>query len=176
MRYNVGMLMQSQQLKDVDIINMRTGQPVAKVIRPIIDPFKLEIAGFYTTYQQNNILLIRNIRELSRKQVIIDDTDTFSNKNELPRLQELLELDYQLKGKRTVTQSKKRLGKIEDYIIDTLSYQIQKLHVSQPLWRSFNGSTLIIDRKQIIEVNNNAVTVSDATVQSGALATQHTPT
>lgn len=170
------MLMQSQQLKDIDIVNMRTGQPVAKVIRPIIDPFKLEIAGLYTTYQQDNILLIRSIRELNRKQVIVDDTDTFSNKNELPRMKEMIELDYQLKGKRVVTQSKKRLGKVEDYIIDTLSYQIQKLHVSQPLWRNFSGSMLIIDRKQIIEVNNNAVTVSDATVQSGALATQHTPT
>lgn len=176
MRYNMGMLMQSQQFKNIDIVNMRTGHPVAKITNPIIDPFKLEIAGFYTTHPTENILLVRNLRELNRKHVMIDDTDTFSSKNELPRLTEVLEINYELKGKHVVTHSKKRLGKIEEYIIDTVSFQIQKIHVSQPIWRSLGGSLLIIDRKQVIEVNDKTVTVSDATIQSGALATQQNPT
>lgn len=176
MRYNAGMLMQSYQFKDINIVNMRTGQPVAKLVRPIIDPFKLEIAGFYTTHSPENILLVRNVRELNRKQVMIDDTDVFSSKDELPRLRDVLEINYELKDKRVVTHSKKRLGKIEDYIIDTISYQVEKIHVHQPIWRNLSGSTLIIDRKQILEVDNSVVTVSDATMESGALATQRTPT
>lgn len=175
-RYNAGMLMQSYQFKDIAVINMRSGQPEAKLTQPIIDPFKLEIVGFYTTHTPENILLIRNIRELNRKQVMVDDTDTFSTQDELPRLKEVLDINYQLKGKRVVTHSRKRLGKVEDYIVDTISYHIEKIHVHQPLWRNFSGSTLIIDRKQILEVDNVTVTVSDATIESGALATQQTPT
>ncbi|PSO45187.1 hypothetical protein BRC21_00365 [Candidatus Saccharibacteria bacterium SW_7_54_9] len=176
MRYNADMLMQSRQFQDIRVINMRDGQPTTKILRPIIDPFKLEVAGFYTDHKPENILLVRNIRELNRKQVMIDDVDALSSKDELPRLKEVLDINYQLGGKRAVTYSKKRLGKVEDYIVDTVSYRIEKIHVHQPVWRSFSGGLLIVDRKQILEVDNHKVTVSDATIQSHGLATQQTPT
>lgn len=176
MRYNADMLIQSHQFRDTQVINMRDGQPAAKIVRPIIDPFKLEIAGFYTNHHPENILLVRNLRELNRKQVMVDDTDTFSSKDELPRLKEVLDINYELDGKRVITHNKKRVGKVEDYIVDTVSYRIEKIHVHQPVWRSFSGGTLVIDRKQILEVDNHKVTVSDATIESGALAAQQTPT
>lgn len=168
------MLIKAQQLDNLDVIDMRSGQPVAKLGRPIIDPFKLEVVGFHTTHQTESLLLMRNIRELNRKQAIIDDEEDFSVAEDLPRLKEVLDIDYNLTGKKVYTQSKKRLGKVEDYIIETLGFQIQKIHVHQSVWHSFTGSTLIVDRKQIIEVNDDAITVSDATVQSGALAAQQT--
>lgn len=166
------MLLQSHQFKELPVISMRTGEQVTQVLEPIIDPFRLEICGFYTDYEEASILLLRSAREVGHKQIVIDDLDALSTPDELPRLEEVLRLRYELHSKRVITQSKQRLGKVEEYIIDTLSHKIQKLHVHQPMWRNLQGSTLIIDRQQIISLDDKEVIVSDTAVKSTALATQ----
>lgn len=167
------MLLQSRQLRSLPVVSMRTGGTLAYTRDPIINPFQLEISGIYTTHDDGSILLLHTIREIAPKQVTVDDSDAFSHQEDLPRLEEILRLNYELIGKHVTTQSKQRLGKVEDYVVDTLSHKIQKIHVHQPLWRNFHGSTLIIDRQQIISVNDRSVTVSDGITNSTALATQH---
>lgn len=163
--YNMVMLIQSRQLHDSPIVSMRTGYVVTRLQQPIIDPDKLEVCGFHT-HQDNAVLLFNDVREITPKQAVIDDADVLSSPDDLHRLQEVLALDYQLPRKRTLTQSKQNLGTIEDYVIDTLSGKIQKLHVKQPLWRNFSGGTLIIDRGQILEVSDKFVLVSDAVIRA----------
>ena len=168
------MLIQSGQMNHVEIVNMRTGQPEAVAERVIIDPFRLHVCGFYTTHDPS-ILLAANIRELNAEQILIDDVDAFSAREELPRLEEVLSIDYQLSGKRVQTHSKERLGSVEEYVFDSLDFKIQKIYVHQPLWRNLNGQTLIVDRKQILEVNDKHVIVSDGTIKAKqAFSPQHT--
>ena len=168
------MLIQSGQMHNVEIVNMRTGQPEASIQQGIIDPFRLLLCGFYTSYEPN-ILLTSNIRELNLEQALIDDVDAFSAKSELPRLEEVLSIDYQLLGKRVQTRSQKNLGKVEEYVFDSIEFKIQKIYIHQPMWRNINGQTLIVDRRQILEVNDKHIVVADAIVEARqALNPQHT--
>lgn len=175
MRYNITMLIQSNQIPNLKIASMHTGQPVAEISDPIIDPFRLEVVGFYTDNSPDDILLTGDIREMNTRRAIIDSSDVFSGRDELLRLQKVLNMNYRLEGKQVVSKSGQKLGKVESFVVDTLSWEVQKIYAQRPVWKAFNNSTLIIDRKQIIEVNETAVVVEDATARKPELATRPVP-
>jgi len=154
---------------------MHTGSPVAEITGVIIDPFKLEVAGFYTTNTPENILLPQNLREMNTRRAIIDSSDVFSNRDELLRLQEVLDMCYVLEGKQVVTKSGNKLGKTESYVVDTLSWEIQKIYAHRPVWKSLSTGTLVIDRKQVVEVSASTVVVEDAILRKPRLTAEPVP-
>lgn len=164
------MLLTSAQLQKLEVTSLQTGQPIGQTIAVIIDPFKLRVAGFYLDTGTDNILLADDMRELSPQHILINSTDVLTNEAELPRLAEVLAMNYELVGKAVMSRSKQRLGSVEAYVIDSLNADIQKLHVRQPLLRSFSGGTLIVDRRQIVEINNRMVVVEDAAASKPAWA------
>lgn len=168
--YNEVMLLTSAQLQNLEVTSLQTGQPIGQTLAVIIDPFKLRVAGFYLDANTDNILLAGDMRELSPQRILINSTDVLTNEAELPRLAEVLAMNYELVGKKVMSRSKQRLGSVEAYVIDTLNTEIQKLHVRQPLLRSFSGGTLIVDRRQIVEINDRMVIVEDAAAQKPAWA------
>ncbi len=84
--------------------------------------------------------------------IIVDDHSSLSEPDELIRLKDILELEFELLGKPVVTASKTRLGKVNDFAADSSSLYIQKLYVGQSLIKSFSGGQLSIDRSSIIEI------------------------
>lgn len=160
------MLLQSKQLANSNIVSMHTGRAVGQLAGAIIDPHKLEVAGFYCQLPQNRqilpVLLTQSIRQTDGRRVLIDSTDEITEPSELLRHQNLLKIKFNLVGKNVHTASGKKLGKVEDYVTNTESWEIQKIYVKQSLFRSFAVHNLIIDRSQIIEVNDKEITVDDA--------------
>ena len=66
-RYTVGMLRLSESLINRPVMSLRTGQPVATVTEPIINPNNLKIEGFYCTdrFSKNElVLLYQDIRDV----------------------------------------------------------------------------------------------------------------
>ena len=62
------MLKLSNSFKNISVMSLRTGAPVAKVLTPIIDPNNLKIEGFYcadSISRNKLVLLVQDIREQS---------------------------------------------------------------------------------------------------------------
>lgn len=168
------MLQLSQTFIKRPVMSLRTGTPVATVIGPIINPNNLKIEGFYCSDNANRkhtlVLVTQDIRDILPQGFVINDFDVLVEPTELVRLQPILRLNFNLLGMHVETISKEKVGKIEDYATDIDSMFVQKMYVSQSIFKNFNGSNLGIDRTQIIEITSKKVIIHDLEqkVPSGA--------
>lgn len=158
------MLQLSATLLNKSVFSLRTGQPVAYVTGPIINPNNLKIEGFYcqdSISKNQLVLLYQDIREILKEGFVVNDHDTLAEPHELVRLKDVLALQFELSGKQVETVSKQKIGKVSDYAVETETMFIQKIYVSQSLLKSFTGGSLSIDRGQIQEITNKRIIVND---------------
>ncbi len=147
-----------------DVLSLRTGRPVGHAFSPVINPNNLKIEGWYATKVGNKdpmVLPTGQIRDLIAKGLVVDDHDSITHPDDLVRMKKILEINYELIGKPIVTESKKKLGKVQDYSVDDQSMYIQKLYVTQNILRGINKSQLLIDRDQVIEITDKKIIVKD---------------
>ncbi len=157
------MLQLSGMLINRPVLSLRTGTPIGATLSAIINPNNLKIEGFYC--QENSsrktlILLSQDIREILVQGIVVNDLDALTEPDELVRLKEILKLDFVLIGKLVVTE-KERIGKVSDYAVDIDSMFIQKLYVSQSVFKSLSGGNLGVDRSQIIEITDKRIVIND---------------
>ncbi len=159
------MLQLSETLINQPILSLRTGTEVATLLRPIINPHNLKIEGFYCQDNRDRkkqlILLPQDIRDALPQGFVINDYDVLMEPKDLVRLQNTLNIQFELIAKPVITSSKSRIGKVEDYAADIPSMFIQKLYVSQSLLKSFSGTNLGVDRNQIVEITDKQIIIND---------------
>ncbi len=158
------MLQLSNYFSQKPVLSLRTGMPVATAITPIINPKNLKIEGFYcedSVERASLILLSQDIRELNRRGFIINDHDALAEPDDLVRLQGVLNIQFELLKKNVETVGKEKVGKVNDYAVDTQSMYIQKLYVSQPIWKNLAGGSLSVDRSQIVEVTRRRIIINE---------------
>jgi|SRR6185312_6323637 len=159
------MLQLSNFLYNRPVMSLRTGGQVATAIAPVLNPKSLKVEGFYcedsANHKQLLVLLSQDIREVSHRGFIIDDYDVLAEPEDLVRLQEVLELGFELLKKPVETVSKQKVGRVNDYATEISTMYVQKLYVSQPLWKSFTGGSLSVDRTQIVEVTTKRIIINE---------------
>jgi uncharacterized protein YrrD len=158
------MLQLSASIINRPVMSLRTGSEVATAIAPIINPNNLKIEGFYCNDRFENkelILLYQDIRDIIPQGIVIDDHDVLTEAEELVRLKDVLELEFELIGKPIETTSKEKVGKVSDFAVETTTMTIQKLYASQSILKSFTGGSLSIDRSQIVEITNKRVIINE---------------
>lgn len=151
-------------------MSLQTGTQVGTAIKHIIDPRRLNITAFYCEGPLIGfapaILHVSDIRELSGLGFIIDSSDDIMPSDDLVRLEEILEYNFELEGKQVVQEDGRKLGKIINYTIDSDSFYIVKLHVKPTLMQSFGHAELLIDRTQISEINDKHIVVRNPDVKA----------
>ena len=158
------MLQLSSMIVNRPILSLRVGRPIATTTLPIINPDNLKVEGFYCQVPKNShtlILLSQDIRDVLPQGVVVNDEEVLTEPDELVRLKKILDIRFQLLGKSVETVSKHKVGKVNDFAVDAQSLYIQKLYVTQPLFKSFSGGNLGIDRSQIVEVTDHKVVIND---------------
>jgi sporulation protein YlmC with PRC-barrel domain len=170
--YNEGMMRLSGQFTQLPVLSLHAGHPVGVVTSLLIDPHKLAVVGFWCQSRRDDtprILLPHAVRDMQgKKGLIINHEDELSDPEELVRLHETIQINYRLPGKKIVTESKQRLGKVMDFIVDDMNWRITKLHAQRPAWKAFVSNAFTIDRSAIVSVNDKAILVRDATVMEVA--------
>ncbi len=157
------------------VLSLHVGRPIATAVSPVINPNNLKIEGFYCEQQKSRtmkILLSQDIRDMLPQGFVVNDEDVLTSPDELIRLKGIINLGFDVIGKQVVTTGKQKLGKVNDYSVDTEGLFIQKLYVTQSIFKSFTGGSLIIDRSQIVEITNKNIIVNDLSqkVPAGARA------
>jgi len=157
------MLVLNSSLANWPILSFTDGQEIAKLARPIINPDNLIIPGFYclTANRQLKILLEQDIREINFNYVIVNDMSSLSDPSDLIRLQNILDINYNLMNKTVETIKHRKIGKVTDFTINIKTMIINNLEVSQSLYRNFKGSSLKIHRSQIVELNDKKIIVDN---------------
>jgi uncharacterized protein YrrD len=163
------MLQLSDSFINTPVLSLRTGGPVGTTVSPIINPNNLKIEGFYCMdrFSKNRlVLLAQEIRDIVPDGIVVNDHEAMSEPDELVRLKEIIALQFELLGKPVITNNRKRLGKVNDYAIDTASLYIQKLYVSQSIMKSLSGGQISIGRSQILEITHKKIVVQEPTVSA----------
>lgn len=166
----------SEAVQNKDVLSLRTGAPVAQIQGPIINPNNLKMEGFYCLDNAENkqlVLLYQDIRDILPQGIVVNDFDVLAEPEDLVRLQEVLDINFELIGKPVETISHEKVGKVTDYAFESATMFIQKIYVSQSILKSFTGGNLSIDRSQILEITPKRIVINDLlkTAPAGAAAT-----
>lgn len=172
------MLVLSNIFMGKPVASIQSGHRIAVVEDLIIDPKNLKIFAVTVTSPNlgsNLVLHTEDIRDVNQQGLIVDNNDqlmTFDD--DLVRLKEITEIDFQLLKKGVYTETGKKLGKIADFVVDTDSFMIMKIHVDRSIAKSFGTSQLIIDRSQIVKVTDQRVIVKSTAKKTKSLSFKET--
>lgn len=168
------MLQLSGSLINKPVLSLRSGTPIATTVEAIINPNNLKVEGFYCQENNSNaqvVVLYQDIRDVIPQGLVVNDHDALTDPSELVRLKDILNIKFQLIGKPVVTDSKQKVGKVNDYATETTTMYVQKLYVGQPLLKSLSGGSLSVERTQIIEITNRKIVIQDPLQLTKARAT-----
>jgi len=156
------------KLNNVPIIALSSGGQIAITQRPVIDPATLKIVAL--ACNDNLLLLSKDIRQYDSELILVNSEDDLIESGEVIRLQPLLATDFRLIGATVKTELGVTLGRVSDYSFDVKTLDIVQLYVKPPLLKSLISQTLVIHRRQIVEITPPLITVRDASAKQ-ALST-----
>ena len=167
----------ASRMKALPIISLQTGDTVAVVGQPVLDAGSLEIVAYHckTVAEDAKLLITRDIRQSAIDCLIIDNEEELADCDDVVRLQRILQENFTPIGKLVVTEALRKLGIVEDFTINLDTNRVQKLYVRQPLFHSWLGGSLMIDRTQIIDVTPKRIVVREAIVKSPMLSSDAIP-
>lgn len=170
------MLVLYKNLENVPIMSLQNGGKLGLAQHPIIDPRKLQIIAYYASgprIHSESVIHTSDIREYGPLGFIVNNADDIMEVSEdLVRLNEVIGFHFNLIGKMVIDEHKRKLGKVVDYAVDVDSFFIQKIHVGQSMFKNLTSSDLIINRAQIVEMNDRVIVVRSGAVQQQTGLTQ----
>lgn len=167
------MLKLHETLTNLPLMSLRTGGRIGTATNMIINPNNLKVLGWYVQDRfssESLVLLSTDVRDISNKGIIINDHEVLSPPAELVRHKKVLEIGYELIGKKVVSENGEKYGKVNDYSVETNGMFIKKFYAQQSLLKSLAGSSRSIDRNQVVEVTNSKIVISDPTEKTALKA------
>lgn len=153
-------------------MSLQTGAKIAQIKTAIIDPGTLTVVAYHLVGRRlesdNVLLLTRDVREISNIGLIVDSADELVLEEDMVTLKDILKLEFNLVDKSVIDDRRTKLGRIYDYTLDPMDFKIHQLYIKRPLLKSLQTSDLVINRSQIIEVNNKNIVVSSASLEQPA--------
>lgn len=161
------MLITGDRLLQAPVLGLQTGTELARTKDAVIDPANLKILAYLLEgpllSAHPSFLRIADIREISDIGLIVDSSDEFAALGDIIKLDEIYELNFRPTDMPVIDLKGSKLGKVNNYTIDTTDFTIHQLSVKRPFLKSFNDTELLIHRSQINEINNSTIIVnSDA--------------
>jgi sporulation protein YlmC with PRC-barrel domain len=167
------MLIPYDRLLQTPVMSLQTGAELARTDKVLVDPRDLTIVAYRL---EGPVLDVRpsylrplDVRELSNMGFIVDSSDEFVALDDVIRIKQVHDYQFDLMGLDVVDEKLKKLGKVTSFNVDSDSFSVQQIVVKRPLLKSFGESELLIHRTQIIEVSVAYVKVaSESNTQSSA--------
>ena len=157
------MLLLGKRLLRIPVMSLQVGTKIADTVRPVIDPHTLSIIAYEVDgpllTQRPSFIRIADIRELSDLGMIVDSSDELVIADDIISLRKILTLDFHLITMHVVDTHGKKLGKVDDYTLDTDNFLIQQLSVHGGIISSLSSTGHMIHRSQIVEISDATITV-----------------
>lgn len=161
------MLLSHERLINTPVMSLQTGAELARTSQLLIDPRNLIIVAYELTgaalNEHPSFLRPEDVRELSNLGLIVDSSEEFVGLEDVIRIKEVYDFNFNLIGLDVIDDRSKKIGKVQSYTTDAESFSIQQITVKRPMLKSFNSSELLIHRSQILEVTDTHITVQSAT-------------
>ena len=157
------MLTIGTRLLDTPVMSLQTGGRLATTEKPIIDPANLKIVAFEVNGQllseRPALLRVDDIREFGQIGMIVNSNDEFIGIHDVIKIEQLYTLGFNLIGMAVKDELNHRLGKVENYTVETDSFVIQQLTVKRGFFKGLTDTGVLISRTQILEINDSEIVV-----------------
>lgn len=157
------MLVLGSRYNNTPVMSLQTGTRLAHTQKPIFDPSDLTIVAFQVDgpllSEHPSFLRVNEIREIGSLGMIIDGNDELIGLEDVIKIKKLYDLQFPLIGMSVVDEHRHKLGKVEDYTVETKSFVIQQLHVKRGFLKGLTDTGLLIGRSQIVEINDTEIIV-----------------
>lgn len=164
------MLILGSRLIHSPVMSLQTGMRLAHTLKPIIDPSNLHILAYEVDgpllTEKPSFIRTKDIREYGRLGMIIDSNDELIGLEDVIQIKKVYDLDFPLIGVQVIDEHKHKLGKVDDYTLDTGDFIIQQLNVRRGFLKGITDTGLLINRSQIIEINNTHIIVKAPSIKS----------
>lgn len=172
------MLVLGSRLANTPVMSLQTGTRLARTGDPLIDPANLKVMAYEVDGplldESPSFLRTADIREFSSIGMIVDSSDEFVGLDDVIKLKKLRDLKFSLVGMLVIDDKKHRLGKVDDYTLETGSFVIQQLNINPGFFKALASTGLLIHRRQILEINDDAIIVKSTAKKSPAPVLQAT--
>ncbi len=159
------MLVANSRLIGTPILSVQAGGPIARIASSIVDPNDLKILAFRLEGplidRNTNILDVRSIREYSNYGMVIDDIEELVAPDDVIKIQQVLELNFDLIGLRAKTKKGSKLGRVIDFTITSEDFITQQIIVRRPTIKALVDPELTISRKEIVEITDYEIIIKD---------------
>lgn len=163
------MLITIERMLNQPVMSLQTGQPLAKIDTPIINPNNLKIVAFYVSGPMVDfnpaVLFAEDIREFGEMGAIVDSSDNIMSPEGMVRLSKVINYNFHLPGISVFDENKRKLGKVESYTLNPDNLQIQQLYLKPTLAKSLRVAHLTVSRDQIVEIDNDKIIVKAPNVR-----------
>lgn len=157
------MLVLGTRLHETPVMSLQTGTRLAMTGTPLINPANLKIIAFELDgpllTEKPSFLRVADIRELSSVGMIIDSSDELLALDDVIKIKELHDLGFTLVGMNVIDEHKRKLGKVDNYTVETNSFVIEQLNVKHGILRGLTDTGILIHRSQITEINDTSIIV-----------------
>lgn len=157
------MLVLGSRLNDTPVMSLQTGTRLAATSTPIINPANLKIVAYELDgpllTEKPSFLRVADIRELGSVGMIIDSSDELIGIEDVIKIKELHRLGFNPIGMNVIDEHKRKLGKVDNYTVETGSFVIEQLSVKRGILKGLTDAGLLVHRSQITEINDSAIIV-----------------
>lgn len=157
------MLLLGSQLVGTPVLGLQTGARLAEISEPIIDPANLKIVAYTLNgpllSERPSMIMTSDIREHSSIGMIVDSSDEFIGLHDVVKIEEIVNLGFKLIGMNVIDQLKHKLGKVDDYSVESDGFVIEQLNVKRGVIQALTETSLLINRSQIVEINDHNIVV-----------------
>ena len=164
------MLLLGSRFQNTPVMSLQTGTKLAETGSPLIDPGTLKVIAYQIDgpliNERPSFLRTADIREVGTVGMIIDSNDEIIGLHDVIKIEELYKLNFSLIGMPVMDQHKHRLGKVEDYTLETGDFVIQQLNIKRGIIRGLTETSLLVHRSQIVEINDNFIVVKSTAKKS----------
>jgi sporulation protein YlmC with PRC-barrel domain len=164
------MLLPLERIVKTPVMSLQTGAQLAVVDRILIGPRDLLVVAYVldgpSLVEHPSFLRPTDVRELSNLGFIVDSSDEFVGLDDVIKIQQVYEFEFELLHKPVIDDKRHRLGKVQSYNLDSASFSVQQLVVKRPLLKSINESELLIDRQQVLEISDERILVRSSAMHS----------
>ena len=146
------------------ITSIATAENIGQIRGVIVDPYRFSVAGFWAeVYSRRSkqwpVLLSQSLRQIHNRRIFVNDLDDINAPGDLPRLRQVLKVDYQVPGKKVVATGGDYLGKAEDFSFNDEDFKIIHLIVRPPLHRRLRQTRQHFTRNQIEKIGRKQIEV-----------------
>jgi uncharacterized protein YrrD len=163
------MLILGSQLIGTPVLGLQTGVRLAAITDPLIDPSTLKVLAYKLEgpllTENPSYILTNDVRELSSIGMIVDSSDEFISLHDVIKVEELYKLGFKLIGMNVIDQHKRKLGKVDDYSVESSSFIVEQLNIKKGVLKALIDTSLLIHRSQIVEINDRHIVVRTAAIK-----------